>query len=191
MKYLCFLFCLSILSCGHPKRHYTLSELKHRRDWIEKYSLKHKSEMVVFAKVPGKAQLIKIVNDKWPDETEYAYNVLKDSSGNVILIYSSPVSESGDWNVEHNHYFDPEGNTFLFERHANAFNDCSAGDEVAYETVKKYFDSDFNIMEKTDNLVDKKGKHLNKSECSIDFAIQDATIYPNAESCMRAYNIIF
>lgn len=191
MKYIYLLFLSTlIVACNRPKHHYTLPELKQRRDKIEKYSLDHKNATIVFAKVHTKAELIKVIDDKWPDDTEYAYNVLKDSSDKVILIYSSPISESGDWDIEHKHYFESDGNTFLFERHASAFSDCLSDGEAAYETVKKYFDVDLKLIEQTDNLVDKRGNLLNKSKCTIDFAIEDATVYPNVEACLKAYKIV-
>lgn len=195
MKYFYFLLLsVVIMSCNHTKQkpaaYVDLSELKQRRNWIEKYSLGHKNEMAVFAKVAGKTELVKVFDDKWPDDTEYGYNILKDEFGKIIMIYSSPVSESGDWNVEHTHYFDKNENTFLFERKANAFSDCLTDEGVAYETVKKYFDGKFKLMKKTDSLVDKGGKALVKSKCAVKFAIEDATVYPNAGACLKAYHII-
>jgi hypothetical protein len=105
------------------------------------------------------------------------------------MIYSSPMSESGDWSVEHTHYFDSDGNTFLFERHANAFNDCLPDGEVAFETVKQYCDADFKLIEKTDQLVDAKGKPLDTNKCAIDFATEEAVAYPNVDACLKAYHI--
>lgn len=146
--------------------------------------------MLVFAKVPDKKALLKIENEKWPDEVEYSYNVLEDDNGKVILIDSSPVSESGDWDVSHTHYFDENGNTFLFERKANAFNDCLTNDSVAYETIKKYYTPPFKLIKQQDILVDKNGKALDKNKCSVDFAMEDAKVYPNVTACLKAYHII-
>jgi hypothetical protein len=199
MKYFFLLFCLFVFSCGHPKHPSTvkssksaisISALKRKRDNIEAYSLQHKNNMLVFAKVPGKDVLLKIENEKWPDEVEYSYNVLKDDNGEIIMIDASPFSESGDWDVSHTHYFYSDGNTFLFERKANAFNGCLTNDSVVYETVKKYFAPSFKLLKQQDIVVDKNGKALDKSKCVVDFAIEDANVYPNVNACLKAYRII-
>jgi hypothetical protein len=192
------MFVAMIVSCGNPKHSSTVktpksvssvSALKRKRDNIEAYSLQHKNNMLVFAKVPGKDVLLKIENEKWPDEVEYSYNVLKDDNGKIIMIDASPVSESGDWDVSHTHYFYSDGNTFLFERNANAFNGCLTNDSVVYETVKKYFAPSFKLLKQQDIVVDKNGKALDKSKCAVDVAIEDARVYPNVNACLKAYHI--
>lgn len=185
-------------ACSNPKQSsagktyksiVSISASKRKRNNIETYSLQHKNNMLVFAKVSDKKALVKIENDEWPDETVYAYNVLKDDAGKIMMIDASPLSESGDWDVSHTHYFDDNGNTFLFERKANAFSDCLTNDSVAYETVKKYYALPFRLIEQQDILVNKDGKTLDKSKCTVDFAIEDAIVYPDVNTCLKAYGI--
>lgn len=166
-----------------------VSQLKRHKNQISIYSSQHKNSFLVFAKVANKQELVKVVNEKWPDDTECAYNILKNDDGKIIMILSSPVSESGDWYLKCTHYFNNDGNTFIYEIKANAF--ALPDDEVAYETTTDYFGADFKLLKHNYKLVDKKGKALDKQIYGFEAASRGFNIkaYSNVHDCLAAYHI--
>ena len=134
-----------------------------------------------------KNDLVRIFNGKFPDDSiEYTYNVLT-KKGKVIMILSSPYSESGDWDVDITHYFDADGRTFAYERLANAF--VLPDDGVAYETTTNYFNPQFKNIKHIYKLIDKNKKALDKIY-AFDRKGFDNNIYPTSSECLKAYNII-
>ena len=82
-----FLVCITFFSKYRPvdipfKLEYqqdsTLVRLKIRKEFIDKYLVKHTKALIALVKVPGKKSLIRVKNKKWPNEIEYTYSILKD-----------------------------------------------------------------------------------------------------------------
>jgi hypothetical protein len=160
--------------------------LRNRKDAINSISLKDSDSIKVYVKMKGKDQLVKIFNKKFPDDSiEYTYNVLQ-NKGKVIMVMVSPVSESGDWDVECDYYYDYNGQIFAFEKKANAF--ALPDDGVAYETTTDYFNNNFINIKHIYKLVDKNNKPLSK-EYMFDRAGFDFKIYATVYDCLKAYNI--
>ena len=120
------------------------------------------------AKLVDKDEPIVIQNGYFPDNVETTFNILKDSLGQIVSVSEFPFSESGDWNIIFTHYFDKDGKTFAFERQSNFFNSiCTDG--VAYETRAEFYNSDFQLIDKTYKLVDEKNKPLQKDSCQFPY----------------------
>ena len=136
--------------------------LKKRTDSISNYILKHNNQLIVFAKIHSKKDPVRVVNDKWPDDVDYSYNILKDSTGRVIFIAEMPYSESGDWYIEYRHYFDNSGNTIAFERITNVF-DSDVKGGVIYETLINYYLPGLKLKDKIYTLKRKDGKNIKNS----------------------------
>ena len=98
-----------------------LASLKNKKAAIDKYAKANPKQLLVFVKVTGKKNLIRVYNQKWPDAVEYTCNILKDKGGKIIYIYKAPFSESGDWDISYEHYFDDEGNVFAFYKDESIF----------------------------------------------------------------------
>jgi len=135
----------------------------------------------------NKNELVQIFNGKFPDDSiECTYNVLTEK-GKVIMVLSSPYSESGDWDVDITHYFDGDGHTFAYEKLANAF--VLPNDEVAYEITTDYFDPQFKNIRHVYRLIDKNRRALDKIY-AFDRKGFDNNIYPTSSKCLKAYNIV-
>ncbi|MEI7801164.1 MAG: hypothetical protein WCI97_00825 [Bacteroidota bacterium] len=109
-----------------------------------------------------------VINDAEFPDTGIAttMNILRDKSGKILLISVYPFSESGDWFVGFTHYFDEQGNTFAFERLTSFYNSGCTND-MATETIVKYYDSDFKEMNNTYSLTGPNDIPLKKSKCDM------------------------
>lgn len=152
--------------------------LQVRKVLVDTLLSQRKGKLLVFVKVPKRHKLIEVKNENWPEEIETTYNVLKDTSGHIVMFLESPYSESGDWNITLSHYFDADGKTFAFSKRTNFFNSgCTEG--VAYEAITEYYDKSFKRLSKEYKLVDENGKALSKPACEIPYD-EPYTVKPNA-----------
>lgn len=172
---------------------YSVSLLKQQKKALDKRNISYKTKGVsVWVKLYDKGQLLRIKNDKWPDEQkiEYTYNVIKNDRGNVVMIMAYPTSQSGDWDIAYSHYFNQEGKLIAFERFTGFFNSGCAGDGgVARETVCNYYNGNFKVIGKTYSLTDGDGKKLVKSKCDFLYDFKDYKIYPDVAKCLAGYHI--
>lgn len=143
---------------------------------------------MLYAKVNGKKNLIKVKNENWPEEPEYCYNVLKNSTGRVIVAAQMPYSQSGDWYIQYRHYFDDNGNLYAFSKTETVFDDSVKGG-LAMEILVRYYDRHFNVISQTYRLTDKDEKLLKRKKQEFDFREYHYRIYPNVADCLKAYNI--
>jgi len=137
----------------------------------------------------GRKALVKVKNDSYPDNTEYIYNVVKDSTGKVIAIEQIPYSESGDWYEEFKHYFDANGKTLAFSKRETVFDD-GVKTGVAVEDSFDYYDSSFSLLLHTTRLTDSNSKLLKGRKASeFDFRSDPYHEYKDSKSCIIAYKI--
>jgi len=196
MKTLSFiLLSLFVISCGHHSSQKSVKSnsvryiktLQKQKTLIDQLPSKDTSALMVFVKMTNKNELVQIFNGKFPDDSiECTYNVLTEK-GKVIMVLSSPYSESGDWDVDITHYFDGDGHTFAYEKLANAF--VLPNDEVAYEITTDYFDPQFKNIRHVYRLIDKNRRALDKIY-AFDRKGFDNNIYPTSSKCLKAYNIV-
>ncbi|MDA3614340.1 hypothetical protein [Polluticaenibacter yanchengensis] len=145
-----------------------LERLKYQKTNIDALFNHSKDKLIVFAKLMDKDEPVQIKNGNFPDNVETTFNILKDSLGNIVTISEFPFNKSGDWNIIFTHYFDKDGKTFAFERQTNFFNSiCTDG--VAYETRTEFYNSDFQIIDKTYRLVDEKNCMIQKDSCQFPY----------------------
>jgi len=145
-----------------------LSRLKYQKQIIDTLFNHSKDKLIVLAKLTDNNEPISIQDGNFPDNVETTFNILKDSLGHILTVSEFPFSESGDWDITFTHYFDKNGKTFAFERQTNFFNSiCTRG--VAYETRTEFYNSDFQLIDKTYKLVDKKNKTLQKDSCQFPY----------------------
>jgi hypothetical protein len=198
MKILCLsvLIMFSLLFTRHNGNNFTKSvppvdsvliKLKNKRAAVDQYIIKHSKALTLLVKVPGKTKLKKVINENWPEEMEYTYNILKDTAGRIILVSLIPFSQSGDWSITYTHYFDEKGNTYAFRKQTNVF-DSEVKGGVIYETLLKYYDVNFNILKKTYTLQDKSGKPI-KNNGHVDIYQYKYGIYKNLDACLKDYHI--
>lgn len=122
----------------------------------------------ILVKEPGNKKLVVVVNENFPEEVEVTYNILRNADGKILLVGEYPYSESGDWDIGYEHYFDESGLTFSFQKRTNFFNSfCTDG--VAYENVVEYYDSSFNRLHQAYSLIDENKQTLKKEECEFPY----------------------
>src|SRR6201986_781466 len=97
-------FCFINLSTGNYSfcqgNHVTNPEftnLKNKKAYTDKYIEQHSKNLIVLVKLTGKKTLERVWGDKWPDDIEYTFNILKAPSVKIIFISQMFDSESGDW----------------------------------------------------------------------------------------------
>ncbi|MCJ8208808.1 hypothetical protein MUY27_03750 [Mucilaginibacter sp. RS28] len=166
------------------------SLLKKQKIEIDRQLSRKSPDLTVYVKIPGRSKLVRVFHEKWPENLEYTYNVLRDKSGRIVLISQSPFSESGDWDITYKQYFDEHGNTLAFERVTGFFNSgCTMDDDAAHEAIVNYYNANFKSIYNSYSLMDSKGKKLVKSKCVFPYNFKNYKIYANLADCLKAYNI--
>jgi len=162
MRYTTIIFLLfSIGSCGQG----TLADQREtERLKIDKRILSDHDRIIVLAKVKGQSELINVTGKDFPKETETAYNVLKNQSGQIIYIGEFPTSESGDWTLGLRHYFGDNGHLIAFVKVLTYFNEECTNKGVV-ERIAELYDNDFRIIQTTKSLMDYKGRELDSIKC--------------------------
>lgn len=165
-----------------------LSELKKKKDVIDKYLSKYKKSAIVYAKVPGKRKLVPIKNEHWPEDVECTYNIFKNQADKIICIFEIPYSESGDWSIIYKHYFDDDGKTFSFSKKESIFDNNVEGGAVKEYLVRFYNDKFKNIGE-INRVTDKDDRPIGKNKNMFDFREYEYKTYKNLSECLTGYNI--
>jgi hypothetical protein len=175
--------------CCPPKqpivKEAVIRRLETKKDSIDKLLKKPGKSLFIYAKVPGRKAWIAITNDKWPDEIDYTFNVLKNAAGKIILIAQIPYSESGDWDIEHLSYFDESGRIFAFADKQSISTDYKGG--IVRKISTRYFDQNFHQLKKVDELVDKDFKPVSVDKANFDFRDDQFIIYKNVNQCLNGY----
>ena len=165
-----------------------LASLKSKKAAIDKYVHAHAKQMAVFVKVPNKKTLVRVYNEKWPEEIEYTCNILKDKNGKVVYIFQAPFSESGDWDISYEHYFDENGNVFAFYKDESIFNDNVKGG-IIRSRLLIYYNKDFKAIKQSNWLADEKGNVVKADKTKFDFRDYKYTIYKTLAGCLKALNL--
>lgn len=165
----------------------SLEILKHKKIEIDSFAIQTNKKPAVYVKLFDQSDLFKIEDENYPEpyEIETIFYILKNNSGKVIWTCEIPQSQSGDWFVTFNHYYDENGKTFAFERQTNAFNSvCS---EIVYETKTEYFDSDLESIGNDYKLLGDEGKKLKKKNCDLmDF---EYIVFHNIDDFLKTNKI--
>ncbi|MES2809073.1 MAG: hypothetical protein V4619_10635 [Bacteroidota bacterium] len=148
---------------------------------------RNEGSVQLFAKVTGQDTLVLVEDGEWPDDTEYSINMMRDTSGNIIRISSTPVSQTGDWNVECIHYFNQQGNTVVYEKRAGAF--VLPNDGLAFETITDYFDTDFIAIKRNYDLLDKNDNPLDRKTYAFTYNNIDTVAYSNLAQFLKAFRV--
>ncbi|MES2064661.1 MAG: hypothetical protein V4456_22275 [Bacteroidota bacterium] len=162
--------------------------LKAKKAATDKYLKTHTKQMLVLVKVPNKKDFVYVYNGKWPNEVEYTLNILKNKNGNIIYVSQSPFSESGDWDISYEHYFDEEGNVFAFYKEESIFDENVKGGVVRSKLLN-YYNKNFKIITQNNWLVDVNGNVIKANKNDFDFRDYNYTIYKNLADCLKGYNI--
>lgn len=141
-----------------------LTSQQQSKQAIEYRLTTERNKIIFLAKIQGDSVLRRINDNKWPDNIETIYNILKNPEGQVVYIGEFPTSQSGDWNLQLEHFFDDNGTLIAFQKYLSYFNEsCTTG--IIIETILELYDSNFTIINTFKTLTDKKGKDLTSAEC--------------------------
>jgi hypothetical protein len=101
-------------------------------------------------------------------ESFYAsYNIIRNELGNVIYIAEFPYSESGDWDLAYENYFDNNGNLIVFIRKCSFFNGICA--EIVNEKSEYFYDLNHELIKKTYEITDENKKTLDYKKCVFNY----------------------
>jgi hypothetical protein len=185
MKSKCFalLLLIAFVSFSSPKQELDQIETEIAR--ID--SIKHvlNGNFKAYCKLNGKSKIFQVKDTaNWPENVEITFNLLLDSNGNILKLFETPTSESGDWNLELSHYFDKNGKLQKFVYCLSAFG--SGCTEVLRDIRQQYYDENGNIIYKERRFEDANFKHIDTIGCEIrdDFKYR---IYKNTKEIKAKY----
>jgi len=165
-----------------------LERLQFQKRTIDTLYKYERDKLIVWARTDTDQDPTLIAKGAFPDGVQTTYNILADSLGNILTVSEFPFSQSGDWSIALTHYFDKYEKTFAFERQTNFFNSlCTEG--VAYETLTKYYDSEFQLITDQYELVDEHENVLKNDSCSFPYD-HEFTVSKNAAEYLRAHRLV-
>lgn len=164
-----------------------LNKLRYQKRESDTLFSRSTNKLIVFAKITGKEKPVEIKNGDFPENVEVSYNLLKDKSGNTVLIKEFPFSESGDWDISYTHYFDENGNTYAFQRKTKFF-DSTCTEDVAVETIVQFYSNNFQLLDKSYKLLDDKNRKLEKDKCQPEYDL-DYNIYSTRDKLLELIKI--
>lgn len=162
-----FIFLVSIVGCK-PKsgKAPALEELKANKHSID--SMITEESIIILAKVSDEKGLIKIKDNKYPENVETTYNLVKDKDGHIVYIAELPFSKDSNWFIAYRSYFNTEGKLFAFQRLNNFLHsECVRG--AAMEKSTNYYNAKFKLIDSTYTLTDSQKKPLKRSDCKFPY----------------------
>jgi len=145
-----------------------LPQLIQQKKGIDTLFQQRKGTFLVFAKQEDSLVPVQIFGTDFPENIATTYNILKDRSGKIVRISEMPYSETGDWQIIYNYYFDTLEKTFAFEKQTDFFNSlCTPG--IAHEKETIFYDSNFQKLDSAFSLVDENYHRLKKDSCDFPY----------------------
>ena len=93
--------------------------------------------------------------------------MIRNKAGQIIYIAEYPESESGDWNLIYENYFDTNGNLIAFIRKCSFFNgECA---EIVHEKSDYYYNLKHELIKKTYEITDGDKKALDFKKCVFNY----------------------
>lgn len=148
----------------------------------------NKSRLTVWVKITGENDFVKVLNEEWPEDIETTYNVYKNQNEQILYISEMPMSESGDWDLELNHYYSETGHLIAFERRLAFFNGPCLPDAVTVQKSIELYDESFKLIKTLKSLTDANGKKLGE-ECKDEHFDWDPEIQPTVKAFLDSRKI--
>jgi hypothetical protein len=129
---------------------------------------KDTTKLELYLQMDKEGLIKKVPNYDDPPESFYAsYNLIRNKSGQIIYIAEYPVSESGDWNLIYENYFDFNGNLIAFIRKCSFFNgECA---EIVHERSDYYYNLKHELIKKTYEITDGDKNPLDYKKCVFNY----------------------
>lgn len=137
----------------------------------------------IYVKLINNYTLVEIKDTKnWPDSIDYTLNIYFDAKGNPIIFGLYPYSESGDWDLNLEHYFDENENTIYFKYYLGFFNSICT--EILREYKHFYFDKSFKLIHSKLEYYDIDNQPIDTSGCIFNYNF-DFKYYKNYEEVLK------
>ncbi len=126
------------------------------------------SKLELYFQMDKEGLLKRIPNFDNTSEAFYAsYNLVRNNTGQIIYIAEYPASESGDWNLIYESYFNENGNLIVFIRGCSFFNGVCA--EIVHEKSEYYYNLKHELIKKTYEITDGNKNPLNYKDCVFNY----------------------
>ena len=156
-----------------------LERLTYQKAEIDTLTSRNKTKIINYIQL-SESDLPFQIDSIFEDDYYSEFVLYKDSLGKIISISEIPYSRSGDWFLVLTHYFDKEGKTFAFTKQFNTFL-CLNG--IGYETTTEFYNSDFQIIAKKYELIDKDNNPISENDC-FDYNFE-YTIFQNIDKYLK------
>jgi hypothetical protein len=161
----------SVFEIKTPELKDVLSNFKALSSDIDKIYNKDTTRIELFLQLEQDGLIDKVQNFNNVPESLYAsYNIIKGKSGHIVYIAEYPFSESGDWNLIYENYFDENGNLLAFVRKCSFFNSECA--EIVHEKSEYYCNTKHELIKKTFDIKDGKNKTLDFKKCVFNYRFE-------------------
>ncbi len=126
------------------------------------------TKIELYLQLNEKEVIKRVPNYNDTQESYFAsFNIIRDKSGQIIYIAEYPASESGDWNLIYESYFDEKGNLIVFVRKCSFFNgECA---EIVHEKSEYFYSVNHDLVKKTYEITDGDKKPLNFKKCVFNY----------------------
>ena len=160
-----FLFIVIMFSCSPSASQDPAFVQKNKKYSIDSLINKDRG-LTLMVKIKGRQTLLPMPADGKGVET--VYNILRNKNGQVLYISEIPKSPDDEWFIAYKSYFDENGKLFAFQRQNNFFNSgCTKG--AALESLVKYYNVEFEVVDSAYTLTDSYKKDLDKRSCKFPY----------------------
>ena len=157
---------------------------------IDAMAKAHPNRTSIVAQLPHDLFVRAASADSLPDSAEGSYAVTRDARGRIVAVSDMPVSQSSDWYMVSDHYFDSTGSTIVMRRRASFFSGCtlpkSDSTVSVNETVASYFGAKHRLVRRTFVRTLFDGKTPAPAENCNESYRTSYPIYPTLDSLVAA-----
>ena len=120
---------------------------------IDSIIARKEAQIVLAARLSNPDTIVLVPDDDhWPDEVRATYTLCFDTLGHLVMFKEVPTSDSGDWYLSANRYFDRNGTTLLCSsRYATTTSECTS---VLRSRRSIYYDERFHPLADTTSWSD-------------------------------------
>jgi len=173
---------LFIVSCKHPVKISEETNYKSKSpdifNIVSNYKKIAKQVSIYFTKDTSKIELYlqldkndvtkRVANfDSVPQTDYFAFNLIRNKQGKIIFISEYPVTDSDEYDMIYESYFDQNGNLLTFIRKCVFSNGVCA--KIVNEKSDYYYDSKHKLVLKTYEITDQDKKPLNAATCIFNY----------------------
>lgn len=155
---------------------------------VSNYFTKDSSKIELYLQLNKEEATKRVANFDSVPQAEYsAYNLIRNKQGKIIYISEYPVTESEEYDMIYESYFDLKGNLIAFIRKCIFNNGVCAN--IVNEKSDYYFDEKHKLILKTYEITDEKKKPLNPATCVFNFRFE-YKIYKTTKEYLKVRHFV-